>query len=186
MPGGQVAHPVGHATGTRLPATRQAGIGAHDIIMQYTYSDRCIIILDFTIFSELERSFTEDVCKFAPDRAARSREKPRKPGPTAHAAPSIPPPVRRIFSIVATVVYVQIGSAWNRNRGAAARAAIADAARRFESDILLIANGLSGNAKDSVAIASLQVHGGTSAQVLATGPDEEAALHALLPLLQAR
>ncbi|WP_260449316.1 HPr family phosphocarrier protein [Burkholderia seminalis] len=87
---------------------------------------------------------------------------------------------------MATVVYVQIGSAWNRNRGAAARDATADAARRFESNILLIANGLSGNAKDSAAIASLQVHGGTSAQVLATGPDEEAALHALLPLLQAR
>lgn len=87
---------------------------------------------------------------------------------------------------MATVVYVQIGPAWNRNRGSAARDAAVDAARRFESDILLIANGHRENAKDGVAIASLQVHGGTSAQVLATGPDEEAALHALLPLLQAR
>ncbi|WP_246637351.1 HPr family phosphocarrier protein [Burkholderia catarinensis] len=86
---------------------------------------------------------------------------------------------------MATVVYVQIGPAWNRNRGRAARDAAVDAARRFESDILLIANGYSGNAKDGTAVASLQVHGGTSAQVLATGPDEEAALHALLPLLQA-
>ncbi|MDI9654167.1 HPr family phosphocarrier protein, partial [Burkholderia cenocepacia] len=82
------------------------------------------------------------------------------------------------------------------------------AARRFDSDIQLIANGHSSNAKDGDAIAppsfalllcpfaiswmslskrraaatvaSLQVHGGTSAQVLATGPDEEAALQALL------
>ena len=57
---------------------------------------------------------------------------------------------------------------------------------RFESDILLIANGISSDAKDSAAVAALQVHGGTSAQVLATGPDEEAALQALLPVLQAR
>ncbi|WP_229772932.1 HPr family phosphocarrier protein [Burkholderia cenocepacia] len=95
------------------------------------------------------------------------------------------PPVRRLSSIVATVVYVQIGPAWNRNRGRAARDATVDAARRFDSDIQLIANGHGSNAKDSGAIASLQVHGGTSAQVLATGPDEEAALQALLPLLQA-
>lgn len=87
---------------------------------------------------------------------------------------------------MATVVYVQIGPAWNRNRGGTARNATVEAARGFESDILMIANGQSGNAKDSTAIASLQVHGGTSAQVLATGPDEEAALQALLPLLQAR
>ncbi|CAB3752773.1 phosphate ABC transporter permease [Burkholderia sp. MSh2] len=87
---------------------------------------------------------------------------------------------------MATVVYIQLGPAWNRNRGSAAREAAVDAARRFESDIRLIANGHDGNAKDSAAIASLQVHGGTSAQVLATGPDEEAALQALLPLLQAR
>ena len=57
---------------------------------------------------------------------------------------------------------------------------------RLESDILLIANGISSDAKDSAAVAALQVHGGTSAQVLATGPDEEAALQALLPVLQAR
>ncbi|VWC61080.1 HPr family phosphocarrier protein [Burkholderia lata] len=87
---------------------------------------------------------------------------------------------------MATVVYVEIGPAWNRNRGHAAREAAADAARGFESDILLIANGISSDAKDSAAIAALQVHGGTSAQVLATGPDEEAALQALLPVLQAR
>ncbi len=57
-------------------------------------------------------------------------------------------------------------------------------ARRFESDILLIANGHHGDAKDGIAIASLQVRVGMSAQVLASGPDEEAALRALLPLLQ--
>ena len=86
---------------------------------------------------------------------------------------------------MATVVYVQIGPAWNRNRGRAARDATVDAARRFDSDIQLIANGHGSNAKDSGAIASPPVPGGTSAQVLATGPDEEAALQALLPLLQA-
>lgn len=86
---------------------------------------------------------------------------------------------------MATVVYVQIGPAWNRDRGRAARDATVDAARRFDSDIQLIANGHSSNAKDGGAIASMQVHGGTSAQVLATGPDEDAALQALLPLLQA-
>ncbi|VWC68975.1 aldolase [Burkholderia lata] len=87
---------------------------------------------------------------------------------------------------MATVVYVEIGPAWNRNRGGAAREAAVDAARGFESDILLIANGISSDAKDSAAVSALQVHGGTSAQVLATGPDEEAALQALLPVLQAR
>ncbi len=86
---------------------------------------------------------------------------------------------------MATVVYVEIGPAWNRGRAIASRDAIVVAAHRFESDILLLANGLSGSAKDAMAIAALQMHGGTSAQVLATGPDEEAALHALLPLLQA-
>jgi len=86
---------------------------------------------------------------------------------------------------VATVVYVEIGPAWNRSRASVARDAIVAAAHRFESDILLIANGLHSNAKDATAIAALQMHGGTSAQVLATGPDEEAALQALLPLLQA-
>ncbi|PEH70717.1 HPr family phosphocarrier protein [Burkholderia ambifaria] len=91
----------------------------------------------------------------------------------------------RLIRIVATVVYVEIGSAWNRDRALASRDAIVAAAHRFKSDILLLANGLSGSAKDATAIAALQMHGGTSAQVLATGPDEEAALHALLPLLQA-
>ncbi|WP_269507945.1 HPr family phosphocarrier protein [Burkholderia sp. IMCC1007] len=84
-----------------------------------------------------------------------------------------------------TVVYVEIGAAWNRSRASVTRDAVVAAAHRFESDILLIANGLSGNARDAHAIASLPLHGGTSAQVLATGPDEEAALQALLPLLQA-
>jgi phosphocarrier protein HPr len=94
--------------------------------------------------------------------------------------------VQRLSDIVATVVYVEIGPAWNRNRGGAAREAAVDAARSFESDIVLIANGIGSDAKDSAAVAALQVHGGTSAQVLATGPDEAAALQALLPVLQAR
>lgn len=91
----------------------------------------------------------------------------------------------RLIRTVATVVYVEIGPAWNRGRAIASRDAIVAAAHRFESDILLLANGLSGSAKDATAIAALRMHGGTSAQVLATGPDEDAALQALLPLLQA-
>ncbi|MBE0629699.1 MAG: aldolase, partial [Burkholderia vietnamiensis] len=49
---------------------------------------------------------------------------------------------------MATVVYVQIGAAWNRKRASHARDALVAAARRFESDILLIANGVSAAAKD--------------------------------------
>ncbi|AIO37308.1 PTS HPr component phosphorylation site family protein [Burkholderia cenocepacia] len=86
---------------------------------------------------------------------------------------------------MATVVYVEIGRAWNRSRASAARDALVAAARRFESDILLHANGLSGSAKDPSAVAALQLQGGTSAQMLAAGPDEGSALQALLPLLQA-
>jgi len=85
---------------------------------------------------------------------------------------------------MATVVYFEAGRAWSRNGATAVHDALVDTARRFDSDILLIANGRRGNAKDGMAISSLQVRRGTSAQVLASGPDEEAALHALLPLLQ--
>ncbi|KWH38248.1 HPr family phosphocarrier protein [Burkholderia stagnalis] len=85
---------------------------------------------------------------------------------------------------MATVVHLQIGPGWNRHGAYAAQDALVGMARRFDSDILLIANGRHGNAKDGVAIASLRVRGGTSAQVMATGPDEDAALRALLPLLQ--
>ncbi|KAB0632438.1 HPr family phosphocarrier protein [Burkholderia latens] len=86
---------------------------------------------------------------------------------------------------MATVVYVEIGRAWNRSRASAARDALVAAARRFDSDTHLIANGVSASAKDASAVAALQLHGGTSAQLLATGPDEDTALQALLPLLQA-
>ncbi|HKR45932.1 MAG TPA: HPr family phosphocarrier protein [Paraburkholderia sp.] len=85
---------------------------------------------------------------------------------------------------MATVVDVEAGSGWNRNGVDAARKVFVNVARRFESDILLVANGRRGNAKDGMAIDALRVRGGTAAQVLVAGPDEEAALHALLPLLQ--
>lgn len=85
---------------------------------------------------------------------------------------------------MATVVYIEIGSAWSRRGANSVRGVLVDTARRFDSDILLIANGRRGNAKDGMAILSLQVRRGTSAQILASGPDEEAALRALLPLLQ--
>ena len=85
---------------------------------------------------------------------------------------------------MATVACIQLGSGWNRNGAYRFPDALVEIARRFESDILLIANGRRGSAKDGMAIASLQVRGGTSTQVLAAGPDEEAALRALLPLLQ--
>jgi phosphocarrier protein len=87
---------------------------------------------------------------------------------------------------MATVVDFQAGSGWNRNGANAARDVFVNAARRFESDILLVANGRRGNAKDGMAIDALRVRGGTAAQMLVAGPDEEAALHALLPLLQER
>ncbi|VWB34106.1 aldolase [Burkholderia aenigmatica] len=80
---------------------------------------------------------------------------------------------------MAAVVCFRIG------KGASpAQDALVDMARRFASDILPVANGRRGNAKDGMAVASLQVRGGASAQVLAAGPDEEAALQALRPLLQ--
>ncbi|RQR34227.1 MULTISPECIES: HPr family phosphocarrier protein [unclassified Burkholderia] len=85
---------------------------------------------------------------------------------------------------MATVVYFEMRSAWSRDGANCVRDVLVDTARRFDSDILLIANGRRGNAKDGMAMSSLQLRRGTSAQVLASGPDEEAALHALLPLLQ--
>nr|WP_324163077.1 HPr family phosphocarrier protein [Paraburkholderia sp.] len=85
---------------------------------------------------------------------------------------------------MATVIIFQIGSNWYRNGAYTARDALVDMARRFESDILVIANGRRGNAKDGMATASLPVRSGTSVQMLAAGPDEEAARRALLRLLQ--
>jgi phosphocarrier protein len=85
---------------------------------------------------------------------------------------------------MATVVYFEMGSAWSRNGANAVRDVRVGTARRFDSDILLIANGRRGNAKGGMAISALQVRRGTCAQVLASGPDEAAALDALLPLLQ--
>ena len=150
----------------------------------------------FAPFAGLAARFTENAGTSAQDMHApaalpafRSHAEQRVSRLLAHRRPGAAHrsrrSVQRLSDIVATVVFVEIGPAWNRNRGHAARAAAADAARGFESDILLIANGISSDA-DSAAVAALQVHGGTSAQVLATGPDEEAALQALLPVLQAR
>ncbi|WP_196482006.1 HPr family phosphocarrier protein [Burkholderia vietnamiensis] len=119
-------------------------------------------------------------------RRKHPSERPRGRGaePAGRRAP-FRPRASALIRIVATVVYVQIGAAWNRKRANHARDALVAAARRFESDILLIANGVSAAAKDAAAIAALQLHGGTSAQLLATGRDEDTALQALLPLLQA-
>lgn len=85
---------------------------------------------------------------------------------------------------MATVLDFQAGSGWNRNGAHAARDAFVDVARRFESDILLVANGRRCSAKDGMAMDALRVLSGAAAQVLIAGPDEEAALHALLPLLR--
>ena len=85
---------------------------------------------------------------------------------------------------MATIVDFEAGSGWNRNGAHAARDAFVNVARRFESDILLVANERRGNAKDGMAIDALRVRRGTTARLLVAGPDEEAALHALLPLLQ--
>ncbi|WP_028202170.1 HPr family phosphocarrier protein [Paraburkholderia nodosa] len=85
---------------------------------------------------------------------------------------------------MAKVMHFQTGSGWNRNGAYAARDTFVNVARRFESDILLTANGRRANAKDGMAIDALRVRSGTAAQVLVAGPDEDAALQALLPLLQ--
>ncbi|WP_321912124.1 HPr family phosphocarrier protein [Paraburkholderia sp. J11-2] len=85
---------------------------------------------------------------------------------------------------MATVVDFQAGSGWNRNGASSFRDVLVSVACRFESDILVVANGRRGNAKDGMAIDALRVRGGTAAQLLVAGPDEEAALHALLALLQ--
>lgn len=44
----------------RAPTDRRAAFGTHDIIMQYTYLDRCIIIAAFASFAGLAARFTEN------------------------------------------------------------------------------------------------------------------------------
>lgn len=67
---------------------------------------------------------------------------------------------------MATVVHFEMGSAWSRDGANSVLDVLVDTARRFDSDILLIANGRRGNAKDGMAVSSLQVRRGMSAQVL--------------------
>ncbi|WP_369407767.1 HPr family phosphocarrier protein [Trinickia terrae] len=74
-------------------------------------------------------------------------------------------------------------SRWTRSGASIGQQALADTARCFQSDILLIANGRRINAKDMMAIGALQMRSGTSAQVLVTGPDEDVALHTIVSLL---
>lgn len=85
---------------------------------------------------------------------------------------------------MATVVHFEMRRGWSRDDVNSVRDVLVDTACRIDSDILLIANGRRGSAKVGMAVSSLQVRHGMSAQVLASGPDEEAALRALLPGLQ--
>ncbi|SIT50660.1 Phosphocarrier, HPr family protein [Paraburkholderia piptadeniae] len=78
--------------------------------------------------------------------------------------------------------WVDIGRQWNRQGHDIAGQALARTACRFESDIVLVANGRRGNAKDVMSIASLRARTGTAVQILASGPDEEDALRALASL----
>ncbi|AOJ90796.1 phosphate ABC transporter permease [Burkholderia sp. MSMB0856] len=67
---------------------------------------------------------------------------------------------------MATVVHFEKGSAWSRDGANSVLDVLVDTARRLDSVILLIANGRRGNAKDGMAVSSLQVRRCMSAQVL--------------------
>ncbi|TDN62225.1 catabolite repression HPr-like protein/phosphocarrier protein [Paraburkholderia sp. BL10I2N1] len=76
---------------------------------------------------------------------------------------------------------IQIGGRWGLNGHESARLAVS--AARFASDIVCMANGRSVNAKDVMSVMSLRAKPGTQVRILATGPDETAALEALAAIL---
>ncbi|WP_155768839.1 HPr family phosphocarrier protein [Burkholderia diffusa] len=61
---------------------------------------------------------------------------------------------------MATVVYFEIGPAWSRDGANAVRDVFVGTARRFGSDILLIANERRGNAKDGTSSVRIEVGAG--------------------------
>lgn len=76
---------------------------------------------------------------------------------------------------------IQVDGRWGLNGHESARLAVG--AARFASDIVCMANGRSVNAKDVMSVMSLRVRPGTSVRILATGPDEIAALKARSAIL---
>ncbi|WP_425273638.1 HPr family phosphocarrier protein [Paraburkholderia hospita] len=72
---------------------------------------------------------------------------------------------------------IGVGGQWGLNGQGSARLAVC--ASGFASDIVCIANGRSVNAKDVMSVMSLRAKPGTLVRVLASGPDEIAALEAL-------
>ena len=77
--------------------------------------------------------------------------------------------------------WIRVGGQWGLNGHESARLAVG--AARFASDIVCMANGRSVNAKNVMAVMSLQVRPRTSLRILAAGPDEIAALEALSAIL---
>lgn len=80
---------------------------------------------------------------------------------------------------------IEIGPKWGRYDTARAGEALAGAAGRFQSDIVVVANGRHANAKDAMFVA-LRAKCGTRMQILSSGPDEDDALDSLASLLTQR
>ena len=78
--------------------------------------------------------------------------------------------------------WIQVGGRWGLNGHESARLALS--AAQFGSDIVCAANGRFVNAKDVMSVMSLRARRGTLVRVLATGPDEAAALQALSDILR--
>jgi len=77
---------------------------------------------------------------------------------------------------------IQVGGRRRLNGQESARLAVS--AARFSSDIVCMANGRSVNAKDVTSVMSLRARPDTLVRILATGPDEIAALEALSAVLR--
>ncbi|AIP06906.1 HPr family phosphocarrier protein [Burkholderia pseudomallei] len=80
---------------------------------------------------------------------------------------------------------IEIGPKWGRYDTARAGEALAGAAGRFQSDIV-VANGRHANAKDAMSVVALRAKCGTRMQILSSGPDEDDALDSLASLLTQR
>ncbi|MFP3183316.1 MAG: HPr family phosphocarrier protein [Paraburkholderia sp.] len=77
---------------------------------------------------------------------------------------------------------IQVDGQWGLDGQGSARFAVS--AARFASEIVCMANGRSVNAKDVMSVMSLRARAGTQVRILATGPDETAALEALSAVLR--
>ncbi|WP_284161873.1 HPr family phosphocarrier protein [Burkholderia pseudomallei] len=81
---------------------------------------------------------------------------------------------------------IEIGPKWGRYDTVRAGEALAGAAGRFQSDIVVVANGRHANAKDAMSVVALRAKCGTRMQILSSGPDEDDALDSLASLLTQR